>query len=60
MAWKIAQTRMDAGAASGKRVSAAQDANELIAALRQHVDSVFAELGSSNSVSVRVKSVGDW
>ncbi|KAK9839468.1 hypothetical protein WJX81_003920 [Elliptochloris bilobata] len=37
-----------------------QDAEELITALRQHVDTVFAGLGSSNTVTVRVKSVGDW
>ena len=38
----------------------AQDAAALIAALRAHVEDAFAKLGSSNSVSVRVKSVGDW
>ena len=37
-----------------------QDAGTLIAALRAHVDAVFATLSSSNSVTVRVKSVGDW
>ena len=38
----------------------AQDAGALIAALQAHVEAAFATLGSSNSVSVRVKSVGDW
>ncbi|KAK9917148.1 hypothetical protein WJX75_001304 [Coccomyxa subellipsoidea] len=37
-----------------------QDAGELIAALRAHVDATFGALGSSNTAAVRVKSVGDW
>ncbi|CAL8463359.1 g2893 [Coccomyxa elongata] len=37
-----------------------QDAGQLIAALRAHVEAAFAVLGSSNTVGVRVKSVGDW
>ena len=37
-----------------------QDAEQLIEALRAHVEREFAELGSSNSAGVRVKSVGDW
>jgi hypothetical protein len=37
-----------------------QDAGQLIAALQEHVEAAFAGLGSSNSVAVRVKSVGDW
>ena len=41
-------------------LSRAQDAEELISALQQHVNTVFAGLGSSNTVTVRVKSVGDW
>ena len=40
--------------------SAAQDAEQLIEALRAHVEREFARLGSSNSAGVRVKSVGDW
>ena len=38
----------------------AQDAEQLIGALRAHVEREFAALGSSNSAGVRVKSVGDW
>ena len=38
----------------------AQDAEQLIEALRAHVEREFARLGSSNSAGVRVKSVGDW
>eukprot|EP00884_Botryococcus_braunii_P000755 jgi/Botrbrau1/10680/Bobra.139_2s0010.1 len=37
-----------------------QRADDLIAKLRNHIDSEFANLGSSNTVSLRVKSVGDW
>ncbi len=37
-----------------------QDAGQLIAALRAHVEAAFGVLGSSNTVGVRVKSVGDW
>ncbi|EIE27434.1 Zn-dependent exopeptidase [Coccomyxa subellipsoidea C-169] len=37
-----------------------QDAEQLIAALRAHVDTAFSALGSSNTAAVRVKSVGDW
>lgn len=37
-----------------------QDAEQLIEALRAHVEREFARLGSSNSAGVRVKSVGDW
>ena len=37
-----------------------QDAGDLIAALRAHVDATFGALGSSNTAAVRVKSVGDW
>ncbi len=37
-----------------------QDAEELIAALRRHVDTVFASLGSSNTVEVHIKSLGDY
>ena len=39
---------------------AVQDAEQLIEALRAHVEREFARLGSSNSAGVRVKSVGDW
>ena len=37
-----------------------QNAEQLIEALRAHVEQQFAKLGSSNSAGVRVKSVGDW
>ena len=37
-----------------------QDAEQLIEALRAHVEREFARLGSSNAAGVRVKSVGDW
>lgn len=37
-----------------------QDVEQLIEALRAHVEREFAALGSSNSAGVRVKSVGDW
>ena len=37
-----------------------QDAEKLVAALRSHVEAEFAGLGSPNSVSLRVKSVGGW
>ncbi|DBB02245.1 TPA: hypothetical protein ACH3X3_011267 [Trebouxia sp. C0006] len=37
-----------------------QNADHLIAALRAHVDHEFNKLRSSNVMSVRVKSVGDW
>ena len=39
---------------------ALQNAEQLIEALRAHVEREFAKLGSSNSAGVRVKSVGDW
>ncbi|KAL3135302.1 hypothetical protein ABBQ32_007500 [Trebouxia sp. C0010 RCD-2024] len=37
-----------------------QNADVLIAALRAHIEHEFNKLRSSNTVSVRVKSVGDW
>ena len=37
-----------------------QDAKELIALLRKHVDAVFTSLGSSNTVEVHIKSLGDY
>lgn len=37
-----------------------QDSAHLISALRAHVQSEFARLGSGNSVAVHVHSVGDW
>lgn len=37
-----------------------QRPDDLVAKLRAHVEEVFAQLHSKNSVSVKVKSVGDW
>ena len=37
-----------------------QRPEDLVAKLKAHVEAEFAALRSGNSVSVRVKSVGDW
>ena len=37
-----------------------QRPEDLLDKLKQHVERIFAALHSSNTVSVRVKSIGDW
>ena len=37
-----------------------QRPDDLVAKLRAHMEEEFAQLHSKNSVSVKVKSVGDW
>lgn len=37
-----------------------QRPDDLVAKLRSHVEEEFSQLRSKNSVSVKVKSVGDW
>lgn len=37
-----------------------QRPEDLVSKLRSHVEAEFARLKSSNKVSVKVKSVGDW
>ena len=49
-----------AAAAVSMRFVPDQDPDALVATLRAHIDTQFSALGSRNTVSLRVKSVGHW